>query len=208
MILQNNTPFSGSSSESQQRRRGRSRYVPRMRLREFTGNSGLVDDETGTIPTTTPLPRKKLIDRFQVDGKIDDDLDVEKNESSSQPPKMRLREFSIGQEQIVVPTTNENNLRSSSGGDRGSSRAKEMALAFEDNNNIKGISQSEEIPRMKLKDDLVYHKEIDGKDAAENATQPMQTTPTTARSQRLHRYSEKCEDNNDVPKTSDTAGRV
>ena len=165
MILQNNTPFSGSSSESQQRRRGRSRYVPRMRLREFTGNSGLVDDETGTIPTTTPLPRKKLIDRFQVDGQIDDDLDVEKNESSSQPPKMRLREFSIGQEQIEVPTTNESNLRSSSGGDRGSSRAKEMALAFEDNNNIKGISQSEEIPRMKLKDDLVYHKEIDGKDA-------------------------------------------
>jgi hypothetical protein len=168
MILKNNTPFSGSSSESQQRRRGRSRYVPRMRLREFIGNSGLVDDGTETIPTTTPLPRKKLLDRFQADGQNDDDLDGDKNESSSQPPKMRLREFSIGQEQIEIPTTNESNSRSGGGGggDRRSSRAKEMALAFEDNNNIKGISQSEEIPRMKLKDDLVHPKKIDEKDAA------------------------------------------
>jgi len=132
MTLRNDTPFSRSSStESQkQRRRGRSRYVPRIRLREFI---------TTAPTTTTPLPRKKLIDRFQVDISTSDDfIDGRNNDDDYRDCNSRTEEIAL-------------------------------TFESDGNNNIKNTSQLEEVPRMKLKDHFINYEIEETKASEENS---------------------------------------
>jgi ankyrin repeat protein len=168
---QANTPFSGLTASpfsptpggSFRKRRGKSRYVPRMRLREFVveGNDG--DEEggdsngdgngNGNGDVATPLPRKKLSERFLDDGeKGDEDI----NDASLPPtPKMRLRDSMLGQESQTTQAGSASNVNMST------DRTKEMALAFEgeandidENSKFQQIRKSLEpdsTPKMKLK---------------------------------------------------------
>merc|ERR1712232_1028780 len=118
-------------------------------------------EESESIPTTTattPFPRRKLIERFQIDNFSSNDkfLYGESNidnidylhESSSphQPPKMRLRrEFSIRQEHTEVTDKSIYNDFSDSSGNRDSSSlAKEIALSIE------GVDKKKNVINMSL----------------------------------------------------------
>ena len=162
MTLRTGTPFSGFSSQgSQRKRRGKSRYVPRMRLRDFDVEG---TDETDEKPT--PLPRRKLSERFQAvdSGEIRDGDDNCNNYiESSTPPKMRLRDsLMIEHEQQDIEHR------------RSGNRTREMALALEgagDNgggeskskiNQFRESLEPNTTPKMKLRGDFVGN-EIDEK---------------------------------------------
>ncbi|VEU36051.1 unnamed protein product [Pseudo-nitzschia multistriata] len=143
ITLRSGTPFSGFSSQGSQRnRRGKSRYVPRVRLRDFVVE-GTDEDDNGEKPT--PLPPRKLSERFQQE---DDDGSSDKNELFS-PPKIRLRDSFIGNEEKDTETNN---------------RTREIALAFEaDQDNGVGGSKVNQLreslepkttPKIKLKKDF------------------------------------------------------
>jgi ankyrin repeat protein len=174
---QSDTPFSGltqSSMGSNRRRRGKSRYVPRMRLREFAIEGSSQDDEEGdAVVPPTPLPRTKLSERFSegdssepwlIDGQ---GKTTPTSKSSSPPRKMKLRDSIAGQSEGQTPESS------------GTSRTREMALALEgessNNHGTEGSSKFQQIrdslepknatPKMKLRGEF---DRIDEKKAAED----------------------------------------
>eukprot|EP00535_Pseudo-nitzschia_heimii_P011714 CAMPEP_0197194038 /NCGR_PEP_ID=MMETSP1423-20130617/28542_1 /TAXON_ID=476441 /ORGANISM="Pseudo-nitzschia heimii, Strain UNC1101" /LENGTH=1808 /DNA_ID=CAMNT_0042647399 /DNA_START=40 /DNA_END=5466 /DNA_ORIENTATION=+ len=180
MKLHAQTPFSGISQTGSQRRRGKSRYVPRMRLREFVVEG--VDNEGGAGgdgTKGTPLPPTKLAERFsEVDQDHDGDNFHEKTllMSKTTPPKMKLRDSING-------TDSDDHTAEDP---RKSGQTKEMAMTFEGSNNhesppsgskIQKIRESLEpkqdnTPKMKLRGDF------DRIDEA-NATYREDTNPAT-----------------------------
>ena len=218
MTLHNNTPFpgsvpSGSQKQQQFRRRGKSRYVPRMRLREFD----VGDNSSKVTPTsnTTPLPRKRLVERFQLDtgendSNNDDDAEYQVELPSSlspqqrhQLPKMRLRRgFSLEHIETTGKSVHNN---FNYGGD---SRTKEMARSIESARNESAVnaSQSQQgcIPKIKFQNGFYD----DGK-TSEDRIFPS-TMPQTDVDRLSKQFEGKCDlvDNNENTSSDDEVKQI
>lgn len=181
MKLQKGTPFSElsnlSSVGSQHRRKRRkSKYVPRMRLRDFVVEGGGDDgDDDDDNAEPTPLPRRKLSERFLPGDEVaDKELPIAgaprnaKRLPPSPPRTMKLREF--------APAEQESNFVQE--GRMSTGRAREMALALEGDNSTneyadpnskvqqirKSLEPQDSTPKMKLRGDF---DRIDEKKAEE-----------------------------------------
>ena len=150
MKLHQSTPFSElsnysslsmsrSNSQRIRRMRRKSKYVPRMRLRDFVVEGDNNDNDDSDVPT--PLPRKILSERF-LPGEIesnDEDghpntLD-EKEFSSSTSPTMKLRDFTPGIDPQSGNSNRQYQLMSTN-------RTRELALALESDPNHSAENQN------------------------------------------------------------------
>lgn len=145
MKVQNELEFMSSGSKQQgSSRRRRSRYVPRMRLREFTTPGGESNNANDGDDTALKTPRMRLAESFQnvaTDAKG-------KEIVFTGPPKMRLRDFNVD-----LGDKKEEEFEG-----RRTSEARESALEQEQSKQggrIKQMAQSLKpggAPRMKLRD--------------------------------------------------------
>ncbi|KAL3921507.1 MAG: hypothetical protein SGILL_002712 [Bacillariaceae sp.] len=173
MTLKTGLEFGSSSSDKRQSlgsQQRRARYVPRMRLRDFSASSKISDDDHNMAdgdddPVQGASPRRHLVQKF--DDLVDNNDPEEEREIGDEtdlvsPPKMTLRHG--------MSSESEDN-----GESRRLSKTRETALAIEGKQNashsggkIKAMAQSfesDKTPKMKLRNDPVY--EVDEKKVSE-----------------------------------------